>query len=51
MKNTIIPLDEYIELLEFKLMCLLEAYKKDSSWNYGIEELQEKIQKLKDQLQ
>lgn len=42
-----IPLIEYIELLEFKLESLKAARDADSSWNYGIDELEEKILTLK----
>jgi hypothetical protein len=47
MENINIPLSEYIELLEIKLTSLQCAYEYDSSWNYGIPELEEKIEKLK----
>ena len=45
-----ISLSEYIELLEYKLSALEEAYRNDSSWNYGIDELKEEIKKLKAKL-
>lgn len=43
----LIPYDEFIELLEFKLIALKESQDKDSSWNYGIEELEKQIDKIK----
>lgn len=42
-----IPIKEYIGLLEIKLYTLKEAKEKDSSWNYGIEELEQEIKELK----
>lgn len=42
-----IPLLEYIELLEIKLAAKKEAFEKDSSWNYGIEEIELQIESLK----
>lgn len=50
MKTITISLEEYIELLETMLYCLEKAKKEDSSWNYGIEELEEKIKELKNKL-
>jgi len=41
-----ISIEEYIQLLEYKLRVLLQAQQEDSSWNYGIEELQEQIKSL-----
>lgn len=43
----IIPTDQLISLLECKLDRLHSAQKEDSSWNYGIEELEQQIQELK----
>lgn len=43
----ILPLNELIELLEFKLISLKKAKEEDSSWNYGIEELEAEINYLK----
>lgn len=42
-----IKITEYIELLEFKVDLLEREEAIDSSWNYGIVELKEKIKKLK----
>lgn len=42
-----LSITEYIELLEIKLYSKKEAQKQDSSWNYGIEELEEEIKLLK----
>lgn len=39
--------EEYIKLLEFKLMALKFAQEEDSSWNYGIAELKDEIYNLK----
>ncbi|MFW6233344.1 MAG: hypothetical protein ACOC3Z_01640 [Nanoarchaeota archaeon] len=47
MENISITLEEYIDLLEIKLYSLKSAKEEDSSWNYGIEELEEKIKNLK----
>lgn len=47
METITISKEEYIELLEISLYAKQEAHDKDSSWNYGIEELREKIEKLK----
>ena len=41
---------EYIELLEYKLQVLKDANELDSSWNYGIDELEFKINKLKSKI-
>ena len=38
---------ELIELLEFKLLALKQAKDKDSSWNYGTEELENLILNLR----
>lgn len=38
---------EYVELLNFKLDSLRLAQEQDSSWNYGIKELELEIQKYK----
>lgn len=46
----ICPLEQYINLLEYKLECLEKAYNEDSSWNYGIDELKQIIVKLKTKL-
>jgi len=46
----ICPLQQYIDLLGYKLECLEKAYEQDSSWNYGIDELKETIAKLKTKL-
>lgn len=46
-----ISLEEYIELLECKLYSLKKAEEEDSSWNYGIDELETKIKELKNKLQ
>lgn len=43
----ICPLQQYIDLLKYKLEYLEKAYDQDSSWNYGIDELKETIAKLK----
>lgn len=48
--EVICPLEDYISLLEFKLICLKQAEEEDSSWNYGIEELEALITKLKTKL-
>lgn len=42
----IIPTDQLIELLKYKLEALKKAKEEDSSWNYGIEELEEQIKEL-----
>ena len=47
METITINLSEYIELLETLLYSKKEAQQIDSSWNYGIEELQKKINSLK----
>ena len=44
------PLEQYIDLLGYKLECLKKAYEEDSSWNYGIDELEQIIIKLKSKL-
>lgn len=50
-KNMItITEQEYIALLEFKLIALQYAQEEDSSWNYGIKELEQQIEQLKHQL-
>lgn len=46
-KSVMIPLSDYIELLESNLWSKKRAREEDSSWNYGIEELESKIQALK----
>jgi hypothetical protein len=46
----ICPLEQYIDLLRYKLECLKKAYEEDSSWNYGIDELEKTIAKLKTKL-
>jgi hypothetical protein len=38
---------EYLDLLEYKLIALKQAKEQDSSWNYGIEELEQEIKTLK----
>jgi hypothetical protein len=38
---------QYIELLEYKLIVLQQANETDSTWNYGIEELENEIKTLK----
>lgn len=43
----IIPTEQLIELLEYKLDALKEAQREDSSWNYNIEELEQQIKELK----
>jgi len=43
----VVPYEEFIELLEFKLNSLKEAKERDSSWNYRIEELESEINKIK----
>lgn len=50
METITISLEEYIELLEYKLYCFKKAKEEVSSWNYGIEELEEKIKELKNKL-
>jgi chaperonin cofactor prefoldin len=45
-----LSLEDYIELLEYKLDALEEAQRNDSSWNYGIDELKEEINTLKNKL-
>lgn len=50
METITITLEEYFELLEYKLYSLKKAKEEDSSWNYGIEELEEKIKELKNKL-
>lgn len=45
--EAVIRLDDLIDLLEIKLASLKEAEEKDSSWNYGIKELEEQIADLK----
>lgn len=42
-----VPINEFISLLEFKLITLKEAKEKDNSWNYNIEELETEINKIK----
>ena len=44
------PLEQYIDLLGYKLECIKKAYEEDSSWNYGIDELEQIIIKLKSKL-
>lgn len=44
------PLEQYIDLLEYKLECLKKAYEEDSSWNYGIDKLEQIIVELKSKL-
>lgn len=51
MKDITIPLTDYIDLLEVSLYAKKDARNLDSSWNYGIEELEEKISALKQQLE
>lgn len=41
---------EYIDLLEYKLICIEKVQQEDSSWNYGIEEIKEQIKELKNSL-
>lgn len=43
----LLPVSEFISLLEFKLDSLKKAREEDSSWNYGIEELEADIEYLK----
>lgn len=42
-----VPTEEFIELLEYKLEALKKAKEQDSSWNYGIEELEQEISSIK----
>lgn len=42
----IIPTNQLIELLEYKVESLKKAKEEDSSWNYGIEDLEEQIKEL-----
>ena len=42
----IIPTNQSIELLEYKVESLKKAKEEDSSWNYGIEDLEEQIKEL-----
>lgn len=44
------PIEQYISLLEYKLICLQTAKDNDSSWNYRIDDLKETIKKLKQEL-
>ena len=46
----LLQLPDLIELLEIKLASLKEAIERDSSWNYGIEELESEINYLKQKL-
>jgi hypothetical protein len=46
----LLQLPDLIELLEIKLAYLKEAKEKNSSWNYGIEELESEINYLKQKL-
>lgn len=50
MNDVTISIVEYIELLELKLEALKEANEFDSSWNYGIDELEFKIKELKSKI-
>jgi hypothetical protein len=43
-------LEDYISLLEYKLICLKKAYEEDSSWNYSIDKLEKTIAELKTKL-
>ncbi len=45
-----ITTQEYLELLEFKIQALKEAQEKDSSWNYGIDELELHMEYVKHEL-
>ena len=45
--EVLIKIKEYIELLEIKLIALKYSQEQDSSWNYGINELETKISELK----
>ena len=42
-----LPIQDMIELLQYKLDSLIIAKQLDSSWNYPIEELEEQINTLK----
>lgn len=46
MKTYILTKEEYLDLLSYKLECKLAAKKRDSSWNYGIEELEKEISEV-----
>lgn len=46
----IIPTKQLVELLYFKLNTLTIAKEEDSSWNYGIEELEAQIKELQSSL-
>lgn len=42
-----LPSEELVELLEFKVTALKHAKEEDSSWNYGIDDLEKEINKIK----
>lgn len=42
-----LPIEEFISLLEFKLIALNYAKEQDSLWNYHAEELEKEIDKIK----
>jgi|GEM_PF-6064577 len=46
----IIPIEQMIELLKCRLDALKEARDKDSSWNYGIDELEQQIKEIKEKV-
>jgi hypothetical protein len=48
--TTQISTSKYLDLLEFKVDSLKKAKELDSSWNYGIEELELEIEIVKQQL-
>lgn len=46
-ESIIINKQRYIELLELEIIAKQYAKREDSSWNYGIEELQKKLEEIK----
>ena len=49
-QTQLISTREYIDLLEYKLICIEKVQQEDSSWNYSIEEIKEQIKELKNSL-
>lgn len=46
--RVLIDIEDLIILLEYKLEKIKQYYEEDSSWNYGIEELENQIKELKE---
>lgn len=45
--QVIIPIEQILELLEISLEKRQKTFNEDSSWNYGIIELEEQIIEIK----